>query len=50
MRLGVFCSLTFWKPKFGTVAPAVERWPEEPSVGGSSPPRPTQIWLFLSKN
>ncbi len=32
-----FCSCT----QFGSVAQLVERWPEEPSVGGSNPPRST---------
>lgn len=33
---------------YGSVAQLVERWPEEPSVGGSSPPGPTIIWFRSS--
>ena len=31
-----------WKEKEGAVAQLVERRPEEPGVGGSIPPRPTE--------
>lgn len=39
------CGWATLSPPYGQVAQLVERWPEEPSVGGSTPPLPTNCHI-----